>query len=443
MDEKIKFKRSPRIIFREEGEVGLLFDPENGSVKILNETGKFIWSSLEKAKTRSEIIDEVMGQFDVPAKEKCEGDVNKFISQVGNSGLLDNYAPLPKFPTSVCFGITSRCNFSCKHCLNRNLSSPEPDMTTDKLIDVIKQMARGGTKGVSLFGGEPLCHPDFKLIVEQLNKNSISMSLNTNGSLVDADMAAWIRAHNIGSAVVSFDGSSASIMDKMRGKGAFEMSLKGVKALRAAGIDVLLSVTLNKLNYKNIKDMILLGKEIGGNSIRFNHVFFGGNAACFVKDLYLDPAEEREAVDTVWKAKEEYGSFVNEDSSYLGQKKKLEDMRDYKPVQDKISVPPCGAGRGKCAIRPDGWVVPCEILWEVKCGNLKKNGLKEIWEDSRLMNSFRRPLEVSFENMPECKGCQYQYMCFVGHRCYPYHNPGGVANRDLYCWLKKSKPLDK
>ena len=437
MGEKIKFRRDAKIIFREEGDVGLLFNPDTGEIKILNETGKFIWSCLEKDKTRAEVAQEVAREFEAPGETKCRDDVDTFISHLGLTGLLKDYVHLPKFPSSICFGITSKCNFSCKHCINRNLPVSGPDMTTDELVNVIDQMARGGTRSVSLFGGEPLCHPDFKRIVEHLNKNSIGMSLNTNGSLIDADLARWLKANNVRGAVVSFDGSNAPVMDQMRGSGAFEMSTRGVRALRAEGISVLLSVTLTRLNYKNIREMVLLGKEIGGSSIRFNHVFFGGNAACFAKELYLNPAEEKEAIDAVWQSRKEFGDFISNESSYLCQKTKLEKVKEYTPVHDKISVGPCGAGMTKCAIRPDGWVVPCEILWDVRCGNLKEDKLESIWESSPLLNSFRRPLEVNLDELPECKGCAYQYLCFLGHRCYPYYNPGGVANRALYCWLGK------
>ena len=437
MSEKIKFKRRDEVIFREEDEVGLLFDPENGRVDILNGTGKFIWSSLGKEKSRVEMVDEVMAEFDIADKEKCRDDIDLFVSSMGRAGLLKDYVEAPKFPGSVCFAITSKCNFSCKHCLNRNIALDGADMTLDELMNVIDQLGQGEVRNVSIFGGEPLCHPDFKRIVEHMNKYSMNISLNTNGSLIDDDIARWLKIHKVSGAVVSFDGSSAPVMDEMRGSGAFEMSLKGIRALRGAGISVLLSVTLTKLNFKFVRDMVLLGKEIEGSAIRFNHVFFGGNAACFIKELYLEPAEEREAIDAVWRAKEEFGAFVSDESSYLCQKRKLEDTVKYKPVNDKITVRPCGAAMAKCAIRPDGWVVPCEILWDVKCGNVKEDKLKDIWENSQLLNTFRRPLEVDLEKLPECKGCQYQYMCFLGHRCYPYHYPGGVYNRALYCWLEK------
>jgi radical SAM protein with 4Fe4S-binding SPASM domain len=437
MSQKAKIKRNDNIIFREEGEAGLLCNPDTGGVTILNETGKFIWPRLDGGKNREDIIEEMLESFEVSDKQKAAEDFDGFIQELGRSGFLEDYVEIPAFPKSLCFGITSRCNLNCKHCMNRNIPVQEPDMTVDELFCVIDQLVKARVESVSLFGGEPLCHPEFKRIVEYLNRYPINISLNTNGTLIDKEMARWLKEHRVAGAVVSFDGSCASIMDRIRGDGVFQKCLKGIEALCGEGINVLLSVTLTKLNYKDVREMVLLGKKIGGNSIRFNHVFFNGNAVCFADEIYLSPSEEQEAIEAVWQAKEEFGDFIFPTSSFVTQKQKLEEVKKYKPRVDKIVVSSCGAARANCAIRPDGWVTPCEVIWEVRCGNVKRESLKAIWEDSDLMNAFRKPLEINLDEMPECKGCQYQCLCFLGHRCYPYYYPGGIKNRSLYCWLKK------
>ena len=441
----MNFKRDPRIIFKEEGEVGLLFNPDSGTVNILNETGKFIWALLDGEKTKADIVARLDEEFEVAPARSAAGDFDAFVNALGALGFLHGYVQIPPFPRSICFGITSRCNLQCKHCLNRNppqkhrragIPAEEPDMTTEQLLGVIDEIGGGGVKNVSLFGGEPLCHPDFKRIVLQINKYPVSISLNTNATLIDDATAAWLKGHRVNGAVVSFDGSTADIMERTRGEGVFEKCLRGIGALRGADISVLLSVTITKINYQDIRAMVLAGKKIGGSSIRFNHVFFGGNAACFVKELYLSPDEEREAIEAVWRAHGEFGAFIYSDSSYLCQKKKLEKVKFYRPSHDTISIPPCGAAMSKCAIRPDGWITPCEIMWDVKCGNVKEKKLADIWRDSEVMMSLRKPLELHLDEIPQCKGCAYQYVCFIGHRCYPYHYPGGLQNRDLYCWKK-------
>lgn len=429
-------QRHPQVIFREEDDLGLLFNPQTGKVNTLNSTGKFIWLQLDGKNDKEQILQEMLQEFEISDLKQAEADFDNFIQELRKWGVLQGCINTPFPLEDACLGITSRCNFSCKHCLNRNLPLSEADLTTQELFGVIDQLGNGGVKKVSLFGGEPLCHPDFKEIVEYLNQYPINLSLNTNGTLIDSEMARWLKGHKIGSAIVSFDGSRPEIMDAIRGEGAFEKCLKGIKVLCTEGMNVLLSVTLNKINYQDIKEMVLLGRKLAGNSIRFNHVFFAGNAACFAKELYLSPEEERQAIKEVWQLKQVFGDFIHPNSSYLCQKEKLEKVKDYKPASDKLVIPPCGAARNKCAIRPDGWVVPCEIIWEVKCGNLRQKTLQEIWQNSEMMNSFRLALEIDLNQLPECKNCSYQYLCFIGHRCYPYYYPGGVHNRSLYCWLK-------
>ena len=337
-------------------------------------------------------------------------------------------------PINVCFHITSRCNLNCKHCINRNRLDSDADLTTEELIRVVDQLGQAKVFQVSLFGGEPLCHPDFSLLVEQLNKYPMQLSLNTNATLIDRAMAKWLRKNKIRSTVVSFDGSTAEIMDRTRGKGTFEKNIKGIESLIAEGLPVLLSTTLTKINYKDIRAMVLLGRKLNAGNIRFNHVFFGGNAACFIKEVYLLPEEEKEAIEEVCALKEEFPGYIYLDSTYLQQKDKIKGMKDYKPATDKIVVPPCGAAYTKCGIRPDGWVIPCEMIWEARCGNLKERSLTEIWQNSELMDEFRKPMELDLNEMPECKGCQYQYICFIGHRCNPYYYSGGVKDRSVYCY---------
>ncbi|MFC1804888.1 PqqD family peptide modification chaperone [Candidatus Omnitrophota bacterium] len=427
-------KRDPKVILKEEEDTGLLFNPGTGKVNTLNPAGKFIWRRLDGSSTRDEIIEGLNSRFEVSDKNRLAGDFDNFISQLRQKGMLEGSLSWPSQLKSLTFGITSKCNLSCKHCFNRNIPEEGSDMTTKKLFDVIDQLAQGGVRSISIFGGEPICHPDFKKIVEYLCRYPFSLSLNTNATLIDRDMAHWLKGHGLPHATVSFDGSNSKIMDMIRGQGAFDMCLKGIEALCEEGVRVLLSATLNKINFRDVRQMVLLGKKLKAAGIRFNHVFFGGNAPCFIKEIYLTPAEEREAIDAVWKAKEEFSDFIS--GSYLTQKEKFEKLGSYKPKADKIVIPPCGAARNKCAIRPDGEVTPCEIIWEARCGNLKEKSLKEIWEDSELMNSFRKPFELDLNKLAQCQGCKFQYLCFIGHRCQPYYYPGGIKDRSLYCWLK-------
>jgi radical SAM protein with 4Fe4S-binding SPASM domain len=333
-------------------------------------------------------------------------------------------------PIDVCLGITSKCNFNCSHCLLDKKNTN--DLTTKELIDLIDQLGYAKVFNISLFGGEPLIHPDFFLIVRHLRKYPIQVSLNTNATLIDRNVAKELKNYGINGTVVSFDGSTPDIMDKMRGKGSFEKCIRGIENLRREQIFVLLSCTITKYNYTDVENMVLLAKKLNVNGIRFNHVFYGGNAACNLENIRLTPNEEKKTINIIYELSKRFKGFIT--GSYLTQREKLENVKNYHPQNHTIKVNPCGAATQKCCIRPDGWVTPCEIIWDVKVDNVRNKQFIEIWQKNEIMNEFRMPIEISLENMHECKNCQYQYICFIGHRCYPYFYPNGIKNKKLYCW---------
>jgi radical SAM protein with 4Fe4S-binding SPASM domain len=350
---------------------------------------------------------------------------------------MDRDSGIPEYPFRIFLAVTSRCNLSCLHCFNRGLVLEDPEMSLDEVFSVIDQIAEIKPQQVQLLGGEPLLRPDFKEIVKYLNKRSLNFSLNTNATLVDFDLAVWLKKHGMRSAVVSFDGSSDSVVDKIRGRGAFEKILRGIKALCSQDYPVLLSASINRINYKDLENMAYLAKGLRAYALRFNQIFFAGNAFCFADQLQLSPQQERGVIEEVWRLRQGFGDFISPDSCFLRKKKKLYQMSQYKPSHDRLFIPPCAAGTGFCLIRPDGWLSPCAMQWQMKCGNLKKERLKDIWKTSEIIGSFRRPLEVDLSQVPECKGCRYQELCFFGHRCYPYNYPGGIKNRSLYCLRKE------
>jgi len=335
-------------------------------------------------------------------------------------------------PTEVCLGITSQCNLNCRHCI-AGTTRDNSNLTTPELFGVIDQLAEAKVFKVSIFGGEPLIHPDFFKIVERIRRYPILINgLNTNACLVDEAMAKKLWDFRIRSFAVSFDGASAQVMDKMRGKGAFDACLKGIRHLLALGANIMLSATVTRYNLKDIRNMVVLAKSLKVASIRFNQVFSGGNAACFEDEVVIKPREELEAIKEIYQLYKEFGDFIT--GSYLQQKGKLDKLQDFIPEKDFIMAPPCGAATNRCNIRPDGKVTPCEVIWDAVAGDLRQQPFLEIWRKSALFNELRRPKKINLKDKPDCQGCGYQYLCFVGHRCYPYYFPEGLKDKDLYCW---------
>lgn len=312
-------------------------------------------------------------------------------------------------------------------------SRQNTDLTTEELLKIIDQLAQARVFRITLFGGEPLLHPDFFRIVQRIRKHPIYLSsLNTNGCLIDGDLAKKLFDYNIKSFCVSLDGSCPEVMDRMRGKGAFKQCIKGISNLLKLKAGIMLSATLTRYNISDIRNMVLLAKSLGVSVIRFNHVFCGGNAACFKNEIMIKPQEEIALIREIDDLRRQFRGFIT--GTYLEQKEKIDKLKDFSPAKDRVVVPACGAATIKCHIRTDGKVTPCEVIRDEVAGDLRRQSFLEIWRNSSVLNRFRRPQVVSLKDKPECQSCQYQYLCFIGHRCYPYYYPEGLKDKSLYCW---------
>jgi len=199
---------------------------------------------------------------------------------------------------------------------------------------------------------------------------------------------------------------------------------------------VLLSVTVNKINFKRIRELALLGKSLGAASVRYNSMFFGGNAACNSKELMLTPSERWELIGFIKEARKEFGDFIA--GSCLQEVDILKGLK-YKKVktQTSIKINPCGAATSKCYIAPDGNVTPCELMWNLKAGNIKESRFLDIWKNSEVMRGFRKPMIYSLKDHPGCMGCGYKRLCYQGHRCSPYYFEKDLNIEEVNCLVDK------
>ena len=342
-------------------------------------------------------------------------------------------------PISVCFGITSKCNLKCRHCLASG-SRARRDLSSEELSRVAQEIAGLKVFNISVFGGEPLLRKDFFGIVDRLNGSGASISLNTNGTLVTQTLAKRLAGSPIRNYTVSLDGSSSVVHDQLRGKGSFGKSIAGIHNLIRQGLPVTLSATVTRLNYLDIENMILLAKKTGVRRIRFNEVMFVGSAVCNSAHLSIPVKEKMPLLRAVQKLTKVYGGFLcgslvqNADSVSLLQKAR-------ETARFPLRIKACGAGTVKCAIRPDGWVLPCENLWGIKAGDIRKETLYSIWHNSPVLRQFRADIVLQKEQCSGCNGCRYLRYCYQGHRCTPYYLPGKrFARKELFCIHENKTP---
>jgi radical SAM protein with 4Fe4S-binding SPASM domain len=323
--------------------------------------------------------------------------------------------------------LTQRCNLNCKHCLTADPSRTQ-EISGEEIKAIIKQIIDLKIFRVRISGGEPL-----------LGKANRTISLFTNGTLITRDVAKRLVAAPVKYIHVSLDGSSAKIHDAVRGEGSFNKSIRGIRNIIAQGGEVLIPVTLTRLNCHDAENIVLLAKRLGALGVQLVELMYVGNASCNLKEIAMTAKERFELLSMVRKLRMKYGDFIR--GSISGQLKTADSLRLYPKPKFPLRVSTCVAGVIRCTIRPDGWVSPCERLWFLKAGDLKKESLQEIWQHSSLMQVFRKTFVINKEDIPECSKCRFLRPCFRVRRCKPYflfqnqaeHQGLSCGNVECFC----------
>lgn len=83
--------------------------------------------------------------------------------------------------------------------------------------------------------------------------------------------------------------------------------------------------------------------------------------------------------------------------------------------------PVCGVGYDNCCITANGDVYPCAGWQDMVLGNVYKQPLREIWENSAKIKELRKITQASFPQCLECEARDYCARCLVRN----YNESGG------------------
>ena len=141
------------------------------------------------------------------------------------------------------------CNLSCTHCFVScgPREARQAMMSRPEVAARVAEAVAMGVREVYLTGGEPFLHPELEAIVEDTLALT-PVTILTNGTLLGAKRVAWLAATARASRYalelrVSLDGVDEASHDAFRGAGAWRRTLDGLRALRAAGLEPIVTLT--------------------------------------------------------------------------------------------------------------------------------------------------------------------------------------------------------
>lgn len=317
--------------------------------------------------------------------------------------------------------ITHLCNLRCKHCYQEEYNNhmPKEDFyhALDKFTEFVKDKPVKGQ--INLTGGEPLLHPNFFEFATEIRRRGFLLAILTNGTLIDEEVAAKIKALKPLFVQVSLDGIKES-HDKVRGEDNFDKALWGIDNLKKAGVRVLVSFTAQKDNYKDFSKLAKVCRKHKVDKLWWDRVVTYCEADTKEKALSTE-----EFCGLVKKAK-----WLKRIYRFFKFHTEISNQRALQFAGTRDCGYVCGAGGNLIIFLADGSVMPCRRLPFV-IGNIKDDSLENIISNSDVMQELR-----DFFAPVECMMCKDFDRCQGGAKCVTYAQTGNWKNKDVNCFIR-------
>ncbi len=185
---------------------------------------------------------------------------------------------------SIYLNLTNRCNLKCSHCwLSSGMSLDKEEGWEEVDLGVIKRSIKRalplGLNNVKITGGEPFLRKDINDLIEFLHSLSLSISIETNGTLIDEHTAALLKNCEVSLVSISLDGVNPESHDTLRGKrGSFDKTVSAIESLIEKGINVQIITTLHSGNADELLPVLYLADKLKVDSVSVNPIIPSGRA---------------------------------------------------------------------------------------------------------------------------------------------------------------------
>lgn len=341
-------------------------------------------------------------------------------------------------PMTVFISLTYRCNFTCSHCAVYSDQTTYTDLSTESWLDFFDELAAQKVFRVRLSGGEPFMREDIWDLLDALDRQPFRFSINTNASLIDKKDAERLRNYSkLDAVMVSLDGSCPQIYDAQRGPGTFRRVKRGIDQLAAAGLPLFMYCTVTKHNWKDLKRISQLAVRWGASSMKFNYLLPEGRGLRNYQALALDTQEWKRALRELRSLSAKHGNTICGTILDVG---RIFDAMETQTENESAENPSsclsgCKALSRECAVRPDGWITPCDRMPGACAGHIHEHRFGEIWRSAEIFTQFRKRNQIRISTIEECRDCAYQSQCRGGCPAVPYSLYGNFNTRDpLSCY---------
>lgn len=324
-------------------------------------------------------------------------------------------------PINATFELTPRCNFNCKMCYVHLTEAEQKlrgkELTADQWISIGEEAISAGTVFLLLTGGEPTLRPDFLQIYRTLKAKGLIVSINSNGMLLQGDLLRELCNDPPSRVNITLYGITNETYEKQCGLPVYDRVVSNIKALRDAGIEVKVNMSVTPDNSTDLQAVYDKAKELGAHMqstpymfppIRLHPELCGQN--------FRLPADEA-------------GRLMADNELTNSTVEQLQ--RRYDALKSGILLPPdreeecmeevegegmhCRGGVTTCWIDWDGKMTPCGQMSEPAFDVLEL-GFREAWQRTRTAAAeIRLPAECTVCPIKDiCHPCAAMCYCETG-----------------------------
>ena len=298
-------------------------------------------------------------------------------------------------PIKIQWKITNKCNLKCKHCYLGKLDGFE--LPFEKADEIADRIINSNVMEVTISGGECLTYKGIEKIIKKFLINGIKVDVFTNALLlknvldkIDSD----ILNKSALLFYVSVDGLKSS-HEQIRGKNTFDKTIENIKYAIEKGYPVVTNTVINKINYCDIMDMIVLLKQMGVKDVQLSNLIVQGSADNSMKISLSEQMALKEKINDLYKEHPEFGYIYYSEVPDSDGVRKVYSLSNGKKDFIGNDNWKCTAGVARVTIDSNGKVYCCPFIKDSYLGDLNKKNLSEVWDN---VNRFKFLKRLSEEN---------------------------------------------
>ena len=318
--------------------------------------------------------------------------------------VLTRRCALRGIPVSGIFELTPRCNLSCKMCYVRlTPAEMEPlgqELTAEQWLDLGRQAKDAGMVLLLLTGGEPTLREDFPYIYENLAQMGLSITINTNATMLTPVIRDVWRRYPPAQVNVTVYGTCQEDYRNLCGNpSAFDAMVESVQWLNSEGIFTCLNATMTPDNAQKWLEIEEFAQAYGAQLRMTSYCFPPvrrtecGSCKQFER-LTPESAAQLMINDLLFREGE---SSVKYHAQHLSAPPHAEcELGIGETIQ-------CMAGRGQFWISWNGSMTPCGMLPEPESFPVH-HGFSAAWEDLH-----KKTQDIRL--CPDCVDCEIRSTC--------------------------------